>query len=169
MTQAPIGWAARVARAGRRLIRAPVTFVQLVAGAFSVVVILVLYAYGRRQPQPPRRAARGDWTNKPMAEPRLPVPAELLAPMIFTESELERLTLGFVPERMEQRWFAFYEEPLLFIHRASSGECFYEVRLGRVGNLLGVVEAFTPAGAQVDDRMKDFEFILRAFVQSTSP
>ena len=35
----------------------------------------------------------------------------------YTAPEFERLKAGHIPEAMEDKWFVFYEEPWLYLHR----------------------------------------------------
>jgi hypothetical protein len=42
---------------------------------------------------------------------------------------------------MEDRWFIYYEEPWLFIHRSWTGHCIFHVRFEQVGDEFVVAEA----------------------------
>jgi hypothetical protein len=55
----------------------------------------------------------------------MPVPLERL----YAPEEFDRLKQGSVPEQMEDKWFIFYEEPWLHLHRSWTGFCIYQVRL----------------------------------------
>jgi hypothetical protein len=46
----------------------------------------------------------------------------------YSADEFERLRDGVVPREMEDKWFSFYEDPWLFLHRSWTGYCIYQVR-----------------------------------------
>lgn len=46
----------------------------------------------------------------------------------YTRDELERIKEGLVPQEMEDKWFIYFEEPWLFLHRSWTGHCIYQVR-----------------------------------------
>lgn len=43
----------------------------------------------------------------------------------FTEEEMENLKYGFLPQEMEDKWFWYFEEGKLYIHRSWTGFCIY--------------------------------------------
>jgi hypothetical protein len=51
----------------------------------------------------------------------------------FSAEEFARLRAGFVPEAMEDKWLAFYEEPFLFMHRSWTGDLVYRIRFEQSG------------------------------------
>jgi hypothetical protein len=59
----------------------------------------------------------------------------------FSDTQFALISMGAIPEEMEDRWFCFFEDPDLFIHRSWSGRCIYKVRFARVGNEHVVDEA----------------------------
>ena len=72
------------------------------------------------------RATRQSWPNlKPLLAQR----AQLSLHRAFTEQEYERIRLGFIPERMEDKWFMFTEDDTLYIHRSWTGHCIYQLKL----------------------------------------
>ncbi len=46
----------------------------------------------------------------------------------YSADEIEALKRGHIPGEMEDRWFAYFEENTLYIHRSWSGHCIYAVR-----------------------------------------
>lgn len=52
----------------------------------------------------------------------------------FSMAEFGRLSLGLVPEQMEDKWFIFFEEPWLFFHRSWTGDCIFQLRLRLEGD-----------------------------------
>jgi hypothetical protein len=71
-----------------------------------------------------RVARRGDWQSLPLPDECREVPLERL----YTAAEFTRIAAGRVPEVMEDKWFVFYEEPWLYLHRSWSGFCVFKVR-----------------------------------------
>jgi hypothetical protein len=49
--------------------------------------------------------------------------------LCFSELEFEQLRQGFIPKGMDDRWFVFYEEAWLNIHRAGTGVCVFRLKL----------------------------------------
>jgi hypothetical protein len=87
----------------------------------------------------PERATRQSWPNlKPLPAQR----SQLSLQRAFTEQEYERIRLGFIPERMEDKWFMFAEDDTLYIHRSWTGYCIYQLRLNKEGANYVVGEAF---------------------------
>jgi hypothetical protein len=73
----------------------------------------------------PERATRQSW---PHPQPLPAQRSQLSLQRAFTEQEYERICLGFIPERMEDKWFMFVEDDTLYIHRSWTGFCIYQVR-----------------------------------------
>lgn len=75
---------------------------------------------------PAEKATRQSWTNlKPLPAQR----STLSVKRSFTRQEYERICLGFIPERMEDRWFIFVERDTLYVHRSWTGNCIYRLAL----------------------------------------
>ena len=77
----------------------------------------------------------------------MPASAERLAvDREYPGHEWARLCFGVVPNSMEERWFIFYEEPWLCVHRNSNGECFFRVRFEVTGGGARIAEAYVNPG-----------------------
>lgn len=76
-------------------------------------------------PEPGDKATRSSWEIEPMPDARARVPYA----RTFDATEYARLQRGLIPEQMEDKWFIFYEAPLLFLHRSWTGVCAYVVTL----------------------------------------
>lgn len=46
----------------------------------------------------------------------------------FTHSEFEAIARGLVPEAMEDKWFIYLEDDVLYLHRSWTGSCIYQVQ-----------------------------------------
>jgi len=45
----------------------------------------------------------------------------------FTPCEMEQIRMGVVPDQMEDKWFVYYEDDILYFHRSWTGYCIYMV------------------------------------------
>jgi hypothetical protein len=50
----------------------------------------------------------------------------------FDRVEFARLRAGLIPQQMEDKWFIYYEEPHLFLHRSWTGAPVYRLTLNSV-------------------------------------
>ena len=69
---------------------------------------------------------KAEWSNL------LPMPEkteEFVLNLTLTEDEIKILQLGHYPKGMEDKWFAYYENGNLYLHRSWSGKCVYIVDL----------------------------------------
>lgn len=46
----------------------------------------------------------------------------------FSKSEIENLKYGYIPQEMEERWFSYFENDTLYVHRSWTGHCIYIVK-----------------------------------------
>jgi hypothetical protein len=71
-----------------------------------------------------RPTTRWDWKV-------LPMPRRTQAVRIdhrYTAEEMDRIRLGFWPQLMEEKWFVFWEDPYLYLHRSWTGLLLFRVR-----------------------------------------
>ena len=73
-------------------------------------------------------ASSTSWKHEPFKEV-VPIPYQAA----FDGKQFAKLKEGLIPEQMEDKWFIYYEEPNLFIHRSWTGQPVYRLRL--VGEL----------------------------------
>lgn len=71
-----------------------------------------------------RCAVRDDWEITPMPEKT----AVFTIRRHFTDQEITNLKHGHIPSDMDDRWFSYFENGKLYIHRSWSGICIYIVR-----------------------------------------
>ena len=71
-----------------------------------------------------RAAERDDWKIEPMPASSQALPFAA----VYTPEQFRKIALGLVPEEMEDKWFIYYEEPWLYLHRSWTGYCIYKVR-----------------------------------------
>lgn len=47
---------------------------------------------------------------------------------MFTKSQFDKVTFGYAPDDIASRFFAYYENSILYIHDLMSGDCYYELK-----------------------------------------
>lgn len=68
-----------------------------------------------------KKAQKHDWETEEM-----PLETETFSMEIeLSESEYEQLQNGIIPQEMEDKWFIYFEEDTLYIHRSWTGFCIY--------------------------------------------
>jgi len=82
-------------------------------------------------------AMRGDWQAYHMPHES----AELAVERTYTAAEMQKIRVGLIPEQMEDKWFAFYEDDTLFLHRSWTGLCVYQARFSPQGDDYALVGA----------------------------
>lgn len=45
----------------------------------------------------------------------------------ITAEQFENISLGLIPEEMEDKWFAYVEGHTLFLHRSWTGTCIFRI------------------------------------------
>jgi hypothetical protein len=71
---------------------------------------------------PDTSAQQADWKTQPLPEQYV----TLEIAHTFTPTEMQAILRGFIPEAMEDKWFIFYTDQTLFLHRSWTGYCMYE-------------------------------------------
>lgn len=74
---------------------------------------------------------RTDWKTVGMPEQT----ANFVIYREFTDSEMEYIKEGHRPQEMEDKWFMYYEDGKLFIHRSWTGYCIYIIDFAQKGRL----------------------------------
>jgi len=82
-------------------------------------------------------ATRKDWKTTPLPAAR----ASLLLDRVYSADEFAGLKAGLRPRNMGTKWFIFFEEPWLYLHRAWTGHCIFQVRFETAPVGVRVVEA----------------------------
>jgi hypothetical protein len=71
------------------------------------------------------KATRDSWKRIPMPEAKV----RLEVDRTFSQEECESLQRGQIPQDMDDKWFVYFEDDWLFLHRSWTGYCVYQVRL----------------------------------------
>lgn len=64
-----------------------------------------------------------DWEIEPMPEQRTTVALD----RAFSPKDMDDIRNGFIPDYMEDRWFMYWHDDALHIHRSWTGFCMYIV------------------------------------------
>jgi ADP-ribose pyrophosphatase YjhB (NUDIX family) len=82
-------------------------------------------------------ALRSDWRTLPLSEKR----TDLTIARRYSADEMARIRCGFIPQEMEDKWFAYVEEDTLYLHRSWTGIQIYQVTFAPVGEEYVVARA----------------------------
>lgn len=112
------------------------------------------------------RATASSWKHLPPPDERAPLQLEAT----FSIEEAGRLRLGFVPQRMEDKWFIYYDDDWLRFHRSWTGAFIYAVRLDDSPAGARVVESWVSRDPQqhavsdIDHDRRLVRFLIDAFL-----
>lgn len=81
---------------------------------------------------------RGDWKIEPMPS----TSKSLAVNEVYTRTDFDCITAGVIPRKMEDRWFVFYEEPWLYVHRSWTGYCIYKIRFEVLEEIVRIGEVW---------------------------
>jgi hypothetical protein len=83
-------------------------------------------------------AQRNDWKTEvfPSAS------KSIFVDRTYSKSEFEKIIVGTIPEEMEDKWFVFYEEPWLSLHRSWTGFCVFKVRFEKFDDKVQITEVW---------------------------
>jgi 8-oxo-dGTP diphosphatase len=84
-----------------------------------------------------KKATRDSFGTLDFCGPFVPIPWQAS----FDDSQFALIRLGALVDHDDARWFAFFEEPDLFIHRSWTGICVYKVTFARHEHLHVVAQA----------------------------
>lgn len=68
-----------------------------------------------------------DWDIEPLPRMR----TEISLDLAFDKAAMRRIRKGFLPSVTEEKWFAWFDEPVLHLHRSWTGFCFFQIEFRR--------------------------------------
>ena len=71
------------------------------------------------------RATKSSWKTLDAPDERESLEYEY----VFTDADTDRLQLGLIPQEMEDKWFVYFENGWLYLHRSWTGSLIYWLRL----------------------------------------
>lgn len=77
-----------------------------------------------------KQATKLDWQLFPLPENR----AVLKINRVFSRSQMDRIRHGVIPRDMDERWFIYFEDNTLYLHRSWTGHCVFIVSLNEIEN-----------------------------------
>ena len=86
----------------------------------------------------PQRATKASWQTFELPEAREPLGYE----QVFDHVEADRLHDGLIPKQMEDKWFVYFEDNWLYLHRSWTGILIYWLRLDNCPDGVRVVESW---------------------------
>jgi hypothetical protein len=108
------------------------------------------------------QASATSWKREPFKEG---IPLAYRA--AFDSGQVVCLKAGLIPRHMEDKWFIYYEEPYLFLHRSWTGEPVYRVTLKTVSDGAEVTEALWSKDLAVKSKAdSDYQVRLLDFLVS---
>lgn len=80
-------------------------------------------AFPDPEPEPARTVPvqADDWRIAPMPALHVDIPLERR----FSDAEMARVRLGVMPDRMEDKWFVYWDDSRLYLHRSWTGMCMF--------------------------------------------
>lgn len=97
------------------------------------------------------RAEKKDWKIVDMPLERTSFSLELK----LTQEEFAQLQKGHIPKEMEDKWFAYFEENRLYIHRSWTGYCIFIVTFSPEGSVQEVLVNRNPQQYKETDIKRD--------------
>jgi hypothetical protein len=88
------------------------------------------------------------WKREPFGI-GIPIPYQA----VFSDEQFNQLQMGIIPKVMEDKWFIYYEQPYLFLHRSWTGQSVYRLALKEVKGGAEVTEALW--SKELANRFKD--------------
>lgn len=70
----------------------------------------------------------------------------------FSEKEFRTMKAGLIPEAMEDKWFVYFKDGHLLIHRSWTGMPVYKVKIQKIGEGYKVGIAYMSVGLVNDDK-----------------
>jgi len=99
-------------------------------------------------------ASATSWKCEPFKE-GVPIPYRAA----FDAAQFVRLKAGLVPQQMDDKWFIYYAEPHLFLHRSWTGQPVYRLTFKSVSDGVEVSEAlWSKKLATSTAKAQDFEY-----------
>ena len=106
------------------------------------------------------RATKSSWKTLDAPQQCEPLGYEY----VFADADADRLQLGLIPQEMEDKWFVYFENGWLYLHRSWTGSLIYWLRLDGCPAGVRVVESwvnrnsdqYRETDAEYDRKMLDF-------------
>ena len=84
------------------------------------------------------KATKDSWKNQKMPDNKVSFKID----KEYTKKEMKKIKLGFVPGKMEDKWFIYFEDNTSYCHRSWTGYCVYEVKFAEKNDKYYIDKAF---------------------------
>jgi len=84
------------------------------------------------------KVQKSDGKTNPMSQTREKVEFE----KIYTDLDAELITLGSVPESMDDKWFVYSKDGWVYLHRSWTGDCIFMLKLDGCSAGVRITEAW---------------------------
>lgn len=112
-------------------------------------------------------ATKDSWDIKPLPEQRARLPLTLS----LTPAQFKRVKLGTIPGSMEDRWFGYFEDGWLYLHRSWSGFGIFGVRFEKKGRDHVAAEAWVSRekdqfeNNDLDENVRELRQVLKSYFE----
>jgi hypothetical protein len=96
-------------------------------------------------------AQHSDWKAEPMPS----TSKSIAVNEVYARADFDCIVAGVIPREMEDKWFVFYEEPWLYVHRSWTGYCIFKVRFEVVEEVAGISEVWVNRDAEQYAEIED--------------
>ena len=72
-----------------------------------------------------KTAKKRNWETKPLPDRHTVIELQLS----YLQDDRLKIVTGFIPRQMEDKWFVYYDEGILYFHRSWTGNCIYQVHV----------------------------------------
>jgi hypothetical protein len=77
-----------------------------------------------------QQAVKSDWRIYPLPEEH----TVLKISRVFDRSQMDLIRKGHIPTDMDDRWFIYFEDNTLYLHRSWTGYCVFVLSLSEIDN-----------------------------------
>ena len=106
-----------------------------------------------------RIAKSSDWKTKTFAR-LIPLPYRAA----FSHSEMARLKQGLIPSEMEDKWFIYFENDVLYFHRSWTGFGAFQVHFENTEGGAKVSEAYGASETSMSEKDAAFSASLVSYL-----
>ncbi|MGV3611487.1 MAG: ADP-ribosylglycohydrolase family protein [Fluviicola sp.] len=108
-------------------------------------------------------ATKDTWKVLPMS-----IPEKFDIDIEFNEIEFEKIKVGLIPDSMDDKWFVYFEDGWLYLHRSWTGHLIFKANIQAVSNGNYVIKAFYAEQDKERWKVDNREEILHSFKNQLS-
>jgi len=71
----------------------------------------------------------------------------------YSKDEYNKIMQGFIPKVMEDRWFVYFEDNKLYMHRSWTGYCIYELNFSKEKDSYKITKGYL--NGNIADQIED--------------